>query len=280
MSGWKYSNVSICFSVRENDEKLVKQAMKCLGFTETEYLYLDETGVDGPDFGFHDDICSFDYKLSARVKVPELLALLNQLFKKVSVYSVSALGNSVSDYYSGEENTYNLFDNKHTKRKFDYCYGEGTAFGRYVDSDDLSEKGSRISKKAIDKSILKNYTADMLKKLIAGAEKHKYTELLELAKQVPMPADEKENAKADIGSLPESISGLKFVVTGDLKKFASRSELEAFIESRGGKLVGSVSSKTNYLITNFPNSGTTKVQKAQELGVQIISEAQFLKMAK
>ena len=73
---------------------------------------------------------------------------------------------------------------------------------------------------------------------------------------------------------------MKFVVTGDLKKFTSRSELEAFIESRGGKLVGSVSSKTNYLITNFPNSVTTKVQKAQELGVQIISEAQFLKMAK
>lgn len=76
----------------------------------------------------------------------------------------------------------------------------------------------------------------------------------------------------------KSLDGLKFVVTGDLEKFTDRDELKAFIEARGGKLIGSVSSKTNYLITNEPDSGTTKIQKALELGVQIISEAEFLKM--
>lgn len=75
-----------------------------------------------------------------------------------------------------------------------------------------------------------------------------------------------------------SMNGLKFVVSGDLGHFSSRSKLKEYIESCGGKLTGSVSPKTNYLITDSPDSGTTKVERALELGIKIISEEEFLKM--
>ena len=75
-----------------------------------------------------------------------------------------------------------------------------------------------------------------------------------------------------------SLNGLKFVVTGDLERFPDRNDFKSFIEACGGKLVGSVSSKTNYLITNDPDSGTVKNQKAKELGVKVISEDEFFKM--
>ena len=75
-----------------------------------------------------------------------------------------------------------------------------------------------------------------------------------------------------------SLNGLKFVVTGDLERFPDRNDFKSFIEACGGKLVGLVSSKTNYLITNDPDSGTVKNQKAKELGVKVISEDEFFKM--
>lgn len=71
------------------------------------------------------------------------------------------------------------------------------------------------------------------------------------------------------------LAGKTFVVTGDLTSYSSRDELKAIIEQSGGKLTGSVSSKTTALITNFPNSGTTKIQKAHELGIEIIDENEF-----
>lgn len=76
-----------------------------------------------------------------------------------------------------------------------------------------------------------------------------------------------------------NLAGLTFVVTGDMASYPDRSELKAFIESAGGRLTGSISGKTNYLIANDPNSGTTKLQKARQLGVNIIDEEAFLKMA-
>jgi DNA ligase (NAD+) len=68
-----------------------------------------------------------------------------------------------------------------------------------------------------------------------------------------------------------------FVATGDPdpKYFANRAELKEYIESKGHKMTGSVSKKTNYLITENPNSGTVKNKKAQELGVKIITCAEL-----
>ncbi|MBR2743356.1 MAG: BRCT domain-containing protein [Clostridia bacterium] len=74
----------------------------------------------------------------------------------------------------------------------------------------------------------------------------------------------------------EKLSGKTFVVTGDLFNFSSRDALKEIILHNGGKLSGSVSSKTTALITNFPDSGTTKIRKAQSDGIPIISEQEFI----
>lgn len=72
------------------------------------------------------------------------------------------------------------------------------------------------------------------------------------------------------------LSGLVFVVTGKLHTYKNRDELKAEIESLGGKVTGSVSSKTNYLINNDTTSGSAKNQSAKRLGIPIISEDEFI----
>lgn len=80
--------------------------------------------------------------------------------------------------------------------------------------------------------------------------------------------------------VPESspFSGLTFVVTGDLEQFANRKELQALIEQGGGKVTGSVTKNTNFLINNDIYSESTKNKKARELGIPILSEAAFMEM--
>ncbi len=72
------------------------------------------------------------------------------------------------------------------------------------------------------------------------------------------------------------IAGLTFVVTGDLEQFANRKELQALIEQKGGKVTGSVTKKTNFLINNDIHSASSKNKKAAELGIPIISEQNFI----
>ena len=69
-----------------------------------------------------------------------------------------------------------------------------------------------------------------------------------------------------------SLEGRTFVITGSLEHYANRKDLKAEIEAEGGKVAGSVSAKTDYLITNDPNSGSSKNRTARELGVAIITE--------
>lgn len=76
------------------------------------------------------------------------------------------------------------------------------------------------------------------------------------------------------------LSGKVFVITGSLDKFANRDEAKEKIEALGGKVSGSVSSKTNYLVNNDINSTSGKNKKAKELGVQIITEEELLNMMK
>lgn len=66
------------------------------------------------------------------------------------------------------------------------------------------------------------------------------------------------------------------VITGDVYQFANRNAFKAWVEEHGGKVTGSVSRNTDYLVTNTPNSGTTKNKKAQELGVEILTEQQII----
>lgn len=74
-------------------------------------------------------------------------------------------------------------------------------------------------------------------------------------------------------------SGKTFVITGSVDHFANRNELKAFIEARGGKVTGSVSKKTDYLINNDTASESSKNKKARELEIPILSEEEFLKLA-
>lgn len=70
--------------------------------------------------------------------------------------------------------------------------------------------------------------------------------------------------------------GLTFVVTGDVHHFKNRKELQAYIESQGGKVTGSVSGSTSFLINNDVASTSGKNQKAQQLGIPILSEDTFI----
>jgi len=76
-----------------------------------------------------------------------------------------------------------------------------------------------------------------------------------------------------------ALKGLTFVITGDVNKFDNRKALQAFIEKNSGKVSGSVSAKTSYLINNNPASKSGKNKKAAELGVPIITEDEFLTLS-
>lgn len=76
------------------------------------------------------------------------------------------------------------------------------------------------------------------------------------------------------------LKGLNFVVTGSVNHFSSRKELQKCIEGYNGKVVGSVSTKTNYLINNDINSNSSKNKKAKSLNIPIITEEQLLEMIK
>lgn len=73
--------------------------------------------------------------------------------------------------------------------------------------------------------------------------------------------------------------GMNFVITGSLVHFENRSEAKELIESLGGKVTGSVTKKTNYLINNDIQSNSSKNKKARELGIPILSEEDFRKLA-
>lgn len=73
-------------------------------------------------------------------------------------------------------------------------------------------------------------------------------------------------------------AGKSFVITGSVQHFANRNEVKALIEAKGGKVTGSVSAKTDYLINNHVESASSKNKKAKELGIPIISEEEFLGM--
>lgn len=76
----------------------------------------------------------------------------------------------------------------------------------------------------------------------------------------------------------EALSGEIFVITGSLEHYKSRTELKKEIEAQGGKVAGSVSKNTSYLVTNNPESGSSKNKAAAELGVKIITENEIRTM--
>ena len=94
--------------------------------------------------------------------------------------------------------------------------------------------------------------------------------LREILKEVTLVVEE--------NTAPQDLEGKTFVITGSLNHFANRDELKKLIEDRGGKVAGSVSSKTTYLINNDVLSSSSKNKKAKSLGIPIISEDDFLQL--
>ena len=82
---------------------------------------------------------------------------------------------------------------------------------------------------------------------------------------------EKSEQKSD-----QSLKGMTFVITGNVHIYKNRDEFKASVEARGGKVAGSVSSKTSYLINNDLESTSGKNKKAHELNIPILSEDAFV----
>ncbi|MBQ7944311.1 MAG: NAD-dependent DNA ligase LigA, partial [Lachnospiraceae bacterium] len=83
--------------------------------------------------------------------------------------------------------------------------------------------------------------------------------------------------KEEVDESAQTLTGMVFVVTGSLEHFENRNELKDVIEKKGGKVTGSVTSKTTCLINNDITSNSSKNKKAKELGVPIMTEEDFLK---
>lgn len=121
----------------------------------------------------------------------------------------------------------------------------------------------------IDWTILNDFGENMsnsIKKYIAQNS----SEIIELCECLTF-------VKPEINDNNNKLSGKIFCITGSLNHFANRDEAKEKIEAAGGKVSGSVSAKTSYLVCN-QESSSSKSKKAKELGIEIISEEELIKM--
>lgn len=114
----------------------------------------------------------------------------------------------------------------------------------------------------------------LISSLNAYWENH-YSKIIQLANEFTF-----EKPNLILNEIPNTLQGKTFVVTGSVNHYKNRDELKADIVTHGGTVVGSVSSKTSYLINNDVNSTSSKNQKAKSLNIPIISEEEFLQMIK
>ena len=110
--------------------------------------------------------------------------------------------------------------------------------------------------------------ADAWVKFWADAENNRKVD--NLLKKLTIEKDTEE-------SQDNTLEGEVIVITGSLQHFTNRKALQELIESRGGKVTGSVTSKTTCLINNDTTSNSSKNKKAKELGIPILSEEDFMK---
>jgi len=103
--------------------------------------------------------------------------------------------------------------------------------------------------------------------------KNHYSDILQLANEFTF-----ETQKSIMSETTNELENKTFVITGSVKHYQNRDALKADIEAHGGKVVGSVSSKVNYLINNDINSTSSKNQKAKSLNIPIITEEEFISL--
>ena len=156
-----------------------------------------------------------------------------------------------------------LLGNSASKDIAEFC---GNTFNSFVGS--LTEGGK-------DAFTSINGIGEALGKSIINYWNKHNEEIMDLAQEFIFSKDEKiEKVEND------KINGKVFVVTGSVHHYANRNELKADIEKNGGKVTGSVTSKTSYLINNDIDSNSSKNKKAKELNIPIITEEQFLSILK
>lgn len=114
---------------------------------------------------------------------------------------------------------------------------------------------------------------DALGKSIIGYWNKNGSKIIELSKEFYF-----ETPNVVLDEIPKTLQGKTFVVTGSVHHYKNRDELKADIVTHGGTVVGSVSSKTSYLINNDISSTSSKNQKAKSLNIPIISEEEFFSM--
>ena len=132
-------------------------------------------------------------------------------------------------------------------------FNEKLETGTFLDVEDIGEIGSKSISTWYQQQKERNESGQ--------------SEYFNLLKELKIQKDETE--KSDV------LKGKIFVITGDLHIYENRKALTEAIESRNGKVSGSISSKTNYLINNDLLSSSSKNKKAKELGIPIISEEEF-----
>ena len=167
-----------------------------------------------------------------------------------------------------------------------------TTLDRFLYSLSIPLLGKSASK-MIAESVDYNFNIFMQQMALTGAKYFKYipgigdtlinsldnyfekhcSDILQLSKEFIFESKSNRNTN-------DLLKGLTFVITGSLNHYANRDELKSEIESYGGKVSGSISSKTYYLINNDVNSTSSKNSKAKSLNIPIISEKDFINMVR
>ena len=137
-------------------------------------------------------------------------------------------------------------------------------FGEFI--DEMTMKGAEYFR------YLPGVGDSLISSLNAYWKSH-HSEILQLANEFTF-----ETQKSIMSETTNELENKTFVITGSVNHYQNREALKADIEAHGGKVVGSISSKVNYLINNDINSTSSKNQKAKSLGIPIISEDEFLLM--
>ena len=206
--------------------------------------------------------------------------------------------NSIQDIYhlSDHENEMKTLDG-FGKRSIEKLLGyieksRNTSLERFLYSLSIPLLG-RSTSKMISEAVDHDFDTFIDKMTIKGAEyfrylpgigdtligslnaywKNHYSDILQLANEFTF-----ETQKSIMSEITNELENKIFVITGSVNHYQNRDALKADIEAHGGKVVGSVSSKVNYLINNDINSTSSKNKKAKSLNIPIISEEDFLTM--
>lgn len=258
------------YIIEENSSKiLICKNPKCLGKTINElknFVSRDGMNIEGLGEG-----------VLIKLLDNELIKCKGDIFtlkeKKDKFVKIDGLG---------EKKFTTLIDNIEKSREID--------LSNFINSLSINQLGLRNSR------LLARYFNNDIEKIINSKEK----ELLEIdgfgekvaenitdyflndenKKNIEILMNEVKIKKTDSvkKNVVENITYKTFVITGSLKTYSNRKELQSEIEKLGGIVTGSISKKTTYLINNDQKSNSSKMDKAKKLGIKVITEDEFLKM--